>query len=154
MSVGDHFKVRAGVVLINNEEKILLARQNNKDFWVFPGGTQEIGEGMAECALREIKEETNLDVEIKQFLYLSDFMRKSRQSIDVVFLAQLCLNSAELIMETSENLNDLQWVSLKEMTSMLAQNKIKPEVLAQRVLDDWKTGFKAVSASYLGKYGL
>ncbi len=147
MSVGNYFKVRAGVVVIQND-KILLVRQNNRDFWVFPGGTQEIGEGMEECAIREIKEETNLDVHIQKFLYVSDFIRPSRHSIDVFFLAHVLPDSDKLIMETTENLNDIGWFSQDEMATL----DVKPEGIAKQIHSDWQTNFNPPSGRYLGKY--
>ncbi len=156
MSAGDYFKIRAGVVLIKDHQ-ILLARQNNKPFWVLPGGTQELGEGMEECAIREMKEETNLDVRIEKLLYLGDFIRghsssinRTRQSIDVIFLAHVSSTSGPLIMETTENLNELGWFSLKEMASL----EVKPEIIAHQIQNDWENDFRASDRLYLGKYSL
>jgi 8-oxo-dGTP diphosphatase len=36
--------------------------------WIFPGGGIEPGETEEECVKREMKEETNLDVEVKRLL--------------------------------------------------------------------------------------
>ena len=47
----------------NDELKFLLVHQNNSHF-SFPKGHMEDGETEVETALREIKEETNLDVDI------------------------------------------------------------------------------------------
>ena len=38
-------------------------------YWVIPGGGIEDGESEEECVIREMKEETNLDVEIDQLLW-------------------------------------------------------------------------------------
>ncbi len=53
--------------IILKENKVLLigARDDNgKLFWSFPKGHQEDGETDVETAIRETKEETNLDVKI------------------------------------------------------------------------------------------
>lgn len=53
--------------IILNENKVLLigARDDNGElFWSFPKGHQEDGETDIETAIRETKEETNLDVKI------------------------------------------------------------------------------------------
>jgi ADP-ribose pyrophosphatase YjhB (NUDIX family) len=54
-------------VIIVNDEKYLLAKRNKENYngyWVFPGGGVEFGETLTDTAIREAKEETNLDVEI------------------------------------------------------------------------------------------
>ena len=55
-----------GCIIIDNQ-KILLIYVKDDDgniFWGFPKGHQEEGETDFETAIRETKEETNLDVEI------------------------------------------------------------------------------------------
>jgi ADP-ribose pyrophosphatase YjhB (NUDIX family) len=50
-------------VLVNEEGKILLHRRSDNNTWSLPGGTMEIGESITEAVKREVREETNLDVE-------------------------------------------------------------------------------------------
>lgn len=54
----------AAAIIINKEKKILLQYSNVINRWMLPGGCQELGETFAETIIREIKEETNLDVNI------------------------------------------------------------------------------------------
>lgn len=55
----------AAAVIVNNEGKVLLQRRTDKDTWGLPGGCQELGESFKDTIIREIKEETNLNVEEK-----------------------------------------------------------------------------------------
>jgi len=41
---------------------ILLHRRRDNNLWDLPGGAMEVGESIAECVAREVKEETSLDV--------------------------------------------------------------------------------------------
>ena len=52
----------AAAIIINNEGKILLQSRADRDLWGLPGGCQELGERFQDTIIREIKEETNLDV--------------------------------------------------------------------------------------------
>lgn len=64
-------KTGVGVMLLNNNKVLLGHRVSNaKDTggiyepgsWTFPGGKQEYEETVIETAIREVKEETNLDI--------------------------------------------------------------------------------------------
>ena len=53
-----------GVLAVNEHGEILLQRRRDTGQWALPMGRQEIGETVTECAIRETKEETGVDVEI------------------------------------------------------------------------------------------
>lgn len=58
-------------VLVEKDGKFLLAernKENYKGYWVVPGGGVRFGETIIDAAIREIKEETNLDVDIMKFI--------------------------------------------------------------------------------------
>lgn len=52
----------ASAIILNDKKQILLQRRIDNDKWGLPGGCQEIGERFEETVIREVKEETNLDV--------------------------------------------------------------------------------------------
>ncbi len=52
----------ASAVVTNDEGKILLHRRSDNDLWALPGGAMDIGESIGETVVREVKEETGLDV--------------------------------------------------------------------------------------------
>lgn len=63
--------VPAAAVTIIQEEKILLVKravEPKKGLWSLPAGFVEIDESVEECAVREVKEETNLDVQLTGLL--------------------------------------------------------------------------------------
>lgn len=54
--------VRVKGLIVNSKGKILLAHNNHT--YQFPGGHLEEGEDMKDCIVREIKEETGIDVKV------------------------------------------------------------------------------------------
>ena len=56
----------AAAIILNNEGQILLQNSTIVNRWMLPGGCQELGETFEETIIREVKEETNLDVNINE----------------------------------------------------------------------------------------
>ncbi|MYW96277.1 NUDIX domain-containing protein [Amycolatopsis rubida] len=52
------------VVIRNDRDEILLIHKVDNDLWALPGGGHDIGETITQTAVREVKEETGLDIEI------------------------------------------------------------------------------------------
>ena len=52
----------AAAIIVNENGQILLQSRADRDRWGLPGGCQELGERFQDTVIREIKEETNLDV--------------------------------------------------------------------------------------------
>lgn len=66
--------VGIGAVIICNG-KILLAKRGSepgKNKWSIPGGLVELGETVRDTVIREVKEETNLDVEAHSLIDIVD----------------------------------------------------------------------------------
>ncbi len=52
----------AAAIIENEKGQILLQSRADRDKWGVPGGCQELGERFQDTIIREVKEETNLDV--------------------------------------------------------------------------------------------
>ena len=51
-------------VVTDDQDRIVLIRRRDNDLWALPGGGMELGESIVDAAVREVKEETGLDVEV------------------------------------------------------------------------------------------
>jgi 8-oxo-dGTP pyrophosphatase MutT (NUDIX family) len=56
--------VAASAVVTNDRGHILLQRRRDNGLWALPGGAMELTDSLPGAAIREVKEETGLDVEI------------------------------------------------------------------------------------------
>ncbi|WP_332698152.1 NUDIX domain-containing protein [Halalkalibacter lacteus] len=58
--------IRAGVaiVILDEEKRVLLQKRADVGLWGIPSGHVEVGETVADAAIREVKEETNLDIRL------------------------------------------------------------------------------------------
>lgn len=54
----------ASAIVTDEQGRILLIKRRDNTLWALPGGGHDIGETIAATAVREVKEETGLDVEI------------------------------------------------------------------------------------------
>lgn len=68
--------VSAGVVVLNDEGNILLIKGPRRG-WEPPGGIVELGESIEAAAIREVKEETGIDVEIIKFCGIFQNLKQS-----------------------------------------------------------------------------
>ena len=54
--------VGATTLVFNNKNELLLNLRSDTNTWGIPGGSKELNETLEECAIRELKEETNINV--------------------------------------------------------------------------------------------
>lgn len=78
------------IIEIDNSGIVLIKRKNPPHGWAIPGGFVDYGETAEEAAVREAKEETNLDVELVRLLGVySDPARDPRfHTISTVYVAK------------------------------------------------------------------
>ena len=51
-------------IVPNDRGELLLVHKTDNDLWALPGGGMDVGESMADTVVREVKEETGIDVEV------------------------------------------------------------------------------------------
>jgi ADP-ribose pyrophosphatase YjhB (NUDIX family) len=73
------FNIRVYGILINEKKQVLVSDEfiRGKYYTKFPGGGLELGEGTRDCLKREFKEEMDLDVQIEDHIYTTDYFQMS-----------------------------------------------------------------------------
>ena len=109
-------KVAAAIIIHNNR---IFATQRGygefKDGWEFPGGKIEPGETSREALVREIKEELDIEIEVKDFLETVEYYPEFHLSMDCFFCT---IKSGELVLKeheaakwlTAETLDSVDWL--------------------------------------------
>ncbi len=68
----------AAAIIVNKKGEILLQSRADRDKWGLPGGCQELGETFQNTLIREVKEETNLDIKEEDLVLIDIVSGKSR----------------------------------------------------------------------------
>ena len=73
------FNIRVYGILINERQQVLVSDEfiRGTYFTKFPGGGLEFGEGTRDCLKREFMEEMNLNVQVGEHIYTTDFFQLS-----------------------------------------------------------------------------
>ncbi|WP_280239749.1 NUDIX domain-containing protein [Nocardia abscessus] len=61
-------KPGASALVTDENGRVLMQRRGDSGNWSLPGGIMEVGETLEDCAVRETREETGLDIEITGLL--------------------------------------------------------------------------------------
>tara|TARA_B100000315_G_scaffold250024_1_gene282134 strand:- start:671 stop:1231 length:561 start_codon:yes stop_codon:yes gene_type:complete len=64
----DRLAVGTNAIMFDDDGRVLLEHRSDNGFWGLPGGHVEIGEPVADAAVREVYEETGLRVRIKRMV--------------------------------------------------------------------------------------
>jgi 8-oxo-dGTP diphosphatase len=151
---GMDFGVRVAAVVERGGDLLLVRHQkpDRDDYWVLPGGRLEPGETIPECAVRELAEETGLAASFSGVLYLGEFLREGRHTIDVVVRVTLegdddaILGSDPEVAPGAEpTLREVRWVSVDELWGV----ELLPDTVKRRLLDDAGDGWTP-EGIYLG----
>lgn len=116
--------VFAGGCIFNEKGEVLLQRRGDFGKWGFPGGAVELGETPEQAAIREVKEETGLEVEIRGLIgiYTDCDMKypngDKAQSICIVYEFQV--TGGEVACDEEETL-ELKFFSLDESPEMFCK---------------------------------
>ena len=107
--------------------------EKNRNFWGFPKGHMEDGETEIETALREVKEEVGLDVEIdkKRRYTLNYVIGNEIDKTTVLYIAKA--KNEKIIMQESE-IENTKWCSFEEALNTLTFDDCKE--MFKKVIDD------------------
>jgi 8-oxo-dGTP diphosphatase len=113
-------RTTVGVIIVKDRKVLLLKRVENRGpeyrfpgYWCIPGGHVELGETLEQAAIREVKEETGLDVSNLKFLFNIEEMFPEFEwwAVGHTFIAHV--NETDVKVQESE-ISDFKWVTIDE----------------------------------------
>lgn len=119
MEIGkDYIGVGCGAVILNDKEEILLQQRNKapeKGYWSIPGGKVEMFETLGQAIIREVKEETSVEVEIIELLDICNHIVEKEQLhwVSPSFLCKI-IKGEPKIMEPTKHI-EMKWFSLDNL---------------------------------------
>ena len=118
----DIIKIGIGVMLLDDDKILLGHRATNKkdtggiyetDCWTLPGGKQEYDETIYEAAIRETKEETNLDISELSVFTASDSFQPDRHYVTIDFVTNTY--AGELKVTEPDKIDKWEWFELNNL---------------------------------------
>lgn len=112
-----------GAIIYNNENKVLIVK-HNEGHWDFPKGHMEKGEDEYQTAIREVKEETSVDIELyKNNRYTINYSPKEDVDKTVVFF--LAKSKSDTLKKQDSEIANIGWFSYDEALEVLTYNTAK-----------------------------
>ena len=109
--------------VIMEKDKVLLIQQIEGN-WGFPKGHMEVGETEVETAIREVKEETNLDVEINENKrYTVEYITGRNTYKEVVFFLAKKISGNEKYQESE--ITAMKWMNFDDAMKTITYDKTR-----------------------------
>ena len=124
------------VIILDERNQVLMVRQHHegRDIWMVPGGGIEDGETSSQAGVREVREETGLDVKIGKLIWHVEEVSEERgQRFVNFFLAEMEGGKLELGTDPEFSKDDQV---LREVRFMSKEEMCHLEVLYPEYLKD------------------
>lgn len=93
------------------QDQVLLVRNSYQPCWSAPGGAIEASESLIEAAVRECKEEIELDIDQSEMVFVRDIERSFRFRTDKVSLFEWHPREKPFIKIDNREIIDAKWFS-------------------------------------------
>lgn len=124
MAINQDIKLTVDAVIFSfadKTKKVLLVKRKNEPYkgqWVFPGGFVDDGENLEAAAIRELEEETSLQMEslIQVRAYGAPGRDPRGHTVTVAFIGQV--NADAVIVEAASDADAVEWFDLNNLPQL------------------------------------
>lgn len=101
-----------------NEEKVLVV-ENAGSSWTFPGGAVETGESLGDAIVREVSEETGLEIKAGPVVAVNEkfFPEKKVHAIFFTLIAEII--GGKIAIEDETEISAIEWVDFQTANKLL-----------------------------------
>lgn len=110
-------KVAIGAIVGNDDGHVLLVKRAPSGVWLFPSGWADVGYSAAEVVVKEVREETGIDVEPVQLLGVVDGMRMGFTKFGMYMLLFHCRATGGTLTPHPLETDGCGWFSRDDMPS-------------------------------------
>jgi len=124
-------RIRVAGILLNSHGEVLMIehQKEGKEYWLLPGGGVDYGEEVKTALSREFLEETGLDVDVKEFLFMVESIApdQSRHIVNLVFLVEK--KGGALHIGEEERLKSVKYIQCSQIYDMIIYPNTKKEII-------------------------
>lgn len=113
-------KVAVGAVVGDDEGRILLVQRADSGIWLYPTGWCDVGYSPSEVVLKEVHEETGIEVSVERLLSVHDGMRQGFSRVPLYSLVFLCRAEGGELDPHPLECSDVGWFARDALPTPLA----------------------------------
>ena len=113
------FTIGAFAIITDAENRILLCLRNDYDLWNLPGGGVDGGEAPWECVVREVKEETGLNIVVEKLIGLYS----KPEDNDLVFSYKCKIVSGNI--QINDEAKEIEYFHIAEFPQNTIQKQVE-----------------------------
>ncbi len=115
-------KVAVSAFVLDEQDRLLMIRRTDNDLYSIPGGGQEVGETVAQALMREVREESGIDVAVADLIgiYSDPDHVIGYDDGEVRQEFSICFNARPIggTLRTSDESSEVLWVGRDELDSL------------------------------------
>jgi len=124
-------KVAVGAAVMNDEGKLLLIQRADSGVWLYPTGWSDVGYSAPEVVVKEVREETGIDVEVVRLIGVLDGLRLGVSRVPLYSLVFLCRAVGGVLKPHELECLDAGWFGRDELpVETLGSERWAPEIFA------------------------
>ena len=131
-------RISAGALVINDRKLLLVhcVKSGVYDFWVAPGGGVKGTESLHEAAIREVKEESGLEIAVDDLFYIEEMHQPEMRICKFWILGNIVNGKIDIDTESavSENIVEAKFMLPDE----IPHEKVFPSMVLDEFWDDLK----------------